>query len=85
MHMIRKQVYLTEELDQAIRIAAQREGKAEAQVIRESLSRGLEQQNADMPTIGAALGSLIELGKRLDMKLPPDLSTNIDKYLYEDQ
>jgi hypothetical protein len=38
-----------------------------------------------MPTIGAALGSLIELGKRLDMKLPPDLSTTIDKYLYEDQ
>lgn len=79
--MIRTQIYLPKELYRNIEIVAKQEKKPKAQVIRESLERALERK---AETIGEALGKLIDVGKKFHLHGPKDLSTNHDKYLYED-
>jgi len=39
-HMVRKQIYLTRELDQYIHVLAQKQDKPEAEVIRDLLEGG---------------------------------------------
>ena len=80
--MIRTQVYLPKILYQQVALIAKREKKAKAQVIRESLERSLRETKTE--TVGEALSKLVELGKKLKLSGPKDLSTNHDKYLYED-
>jgi len=80
--MIRTQVYLPKMLYSQVSLIAKREKKAKAQVIRESLKRGLKGTKTE--TVGEALLKLAELGKKLNLRGPKDLSTNHDKYLYED-
>lgn len=81
-HMIRTQVYLPKQVHQDVKFVAKREKKSEAQVIRELLAQSLEHKQR--ATIGHGLASLAELGERLGVEGPPDLSRNIDTYLYED-
>lgn len=82
--MIRTQVYLPKILYQQVSLIAKRENKAKAQVVREALEEGLEKRNR-YSNAGQALLELAELGKKLRLKGPKDLSVNIDKYLYEDE
>jgi hypothetical protein len=83
--MIRKQIYLTEELDRQIHLTAASEQKPEAQVIREVLHVGFLQK-IPARTSGEALLGLAKLGEELGLKSDdPYLSRNIDKYLYEDE
>jgi hypothetical protein len=42
--MIRKQIYLTRELDRFIHVLSQKENKFEAEVIRELLQTGIKKQ-----------------------------------------
>lgn len=79
--MIRTQVYLTEDIQHKVRLAALREKKGQAQIIREALEEGLAHK---MPAqnAGDALLSLAELGKKLNVHLEPDFSAKIDDYLY---
>ena len=44
-HMIRKQIYLTQELDQHILVISQKENKPEAKVICELLETGIRKQH----------------------------------------
>ena len=81
--MIRTQVYLPKDLYQEIRITAQQEKKARAQVIREALKKGLRKKKAK--TAGEALLEIAEMAKKYNWKGPKDLSINHDKYLYEDE
>lgn len=81
-HMIRTQVYLTENQYHSINLLAGREKKPAAQLIRELLERGLEQKN--QITAKDALLEFVKIGKKTGMTGPTDLSTNIDKYLYEE-
>ena len=81
-HMIRKQIYLTRELDQLIDVLSQKENKPEAEVIRELLETGIKQQHP-MST-GEALLGLARLGEKLGIAGPTDLSTHHDDYLYGD-
>ncbi len=84
--MIRTQVYLTEEQARDIKLQALREKKREAEVIRELLDKGLRVTHAATgETTGHALMKLVDLGKRLGMTGPRDLSTNLDDYLYGDK
>ena len=76
--MHRTQIYLPSELRQELDIVAKKEKKPTAQVIRELLSEGLRSKHKE--TVGEALSKLANLGVKGG---PPDLSTNIDKYLYE--
>lgn len=79
--MIRTQIYLPRQLYQTIDFVAKRERKPKAQVIREFLEEGLKKKEGNA---GKALLELAALGKKLNLKGPKDLSTNHDKYLYEE-
>ncbi len=81
--LIRTQVYLYSEQRQRIRMIAIQERRPMAQVVRELIDRGLEQQPpADAY---AALIGLSELGERHGYQGPCDLSENHDAYLYGDK
>jgi len=79
--MIRTQIYLPKELYQNLNLTAKKENKTKAQVIREALNEGLKKKRGNA---AGALLELAQLGKKLKLKGPKDLSQNIDKYLYED-
>jgi hypothetical protein len=81
--MIRKQIYLTEELDRQIALTAVSERKPEAAVIREKLRAGFAIKKSSR-TGGNALLALARLGEEHSIKGPPDLSRAIDTYLYKD-
>lgn len=82
--MIRTQVYLPKSLYRDIKLAALKDKKPTAQVLREALIVGLEKKKPK-ETLGQAMQELIDLGKKLKISGPTDLSTNHDKYLYEDE
>ncbi len=79
--MVRKQIYLPEDLDRRISLAAKEEQKPEAQVIRELLTNGLTNRRRQMTT-GEALLGLAELGRKLGIEAEPDFSSRIDDFLY---
>ena len=76
--MIRKQIYLTPELDRELSIAAHREGKSVAEVVRETLSKSLNIQKKKEENPAAIL---LKLAKN-SFEGPTDLSTNLTSYLY---
>lgn len=82
--MIRTQIYLTKELYQEVAFTAKREKKPKAAVIREALGKGLIKKRSKK-NAGSVLLEIAELGEKLKLKGPKDLSQNIDKYLYEDE
>ncbi len=83
MIMIRKQIFITEDLDRRLAVAAKQQRKAEAQIIREALADKLDQRRAI--TTGAALLGLARLGQELGIRLGPDASARIDDDLYGNQ
>lgn len=78
-NMIRTQLYLPKELYQELNMLAQKENKPTAQVVRETLKRGLSYDSR--PTMGEALKRLTQI----NIQGPADLSTNLDDYLYGDK
>jgi metal-responsive CopG/Arc/MetJ family transcriptional regulator len=80
--MIRTQIYLPKDLYYHIDQVAKREKRAKAQVIRDTLEKGFKSQQKFQKNAGEALLRLAELGEKLKVKGPKDLSQNIDKYLY---
>jgi hypothetical protein len=79
--MIRKQIYLTEDLQRKIQVQSRMEKKPEALVIRELLERGLRQDKFGA-TIDSALKKLDDLTAQHGKVAPPDLSVHVDDYLY---
>ena len=78
--MIRKLIYLPQDLDYLIELTAQAEKKPKAEVIREKLRAGFAAQK-QTTNKGYAL---LEIAKHAVPNLDPHLSANIDKYLYEE-
>ena len=77
--MIRKQVYFTEEQSRDIKLRAKREGRYEAEVIREAVNAGLK---SSQPKQKVSTGeSLLRLA-RIGAKGSGDLSSRIDDILY---
>jgi predicted DNA-binding protein len=76
--MLRTQIYLPEDLRQEIDAVARKEKKPAAYVIRELLKEGIN--NMHKETVGTAFNRLAGLKVKGG---PSDLSTNLDKYLYE--
>lgn len=77
--MIRTQIYLDESIYRDLTTLAKQENKAMAQVTREILKDGLTKRRTVDRSGKTALLRL------LDLRItggPPDLSTNIDHYLY---
>lgn len=79
MSMIRKQIFITEELDRRLIATARRQRKPAAQVVRDALAEALPR---DGGTASEALLRLARLGKELDIRLPADASARHDDYLY---
>lgn len=77
--MLRTQIYLQKDIYQEVNMIAKKEKKATAQVVRELLEEGLNLKR-QKSSIGKALLSLTTI----KAKGPGNLSTNIDKYLYEE-
>ena len=83
--MKRTHVYLTDKQKLMIESLAGRHRTPEAEVIRELIDAGLKVQ-ADAQAQDAApadaLLALVQLGKRLGVRGPADLSRRHDDYLY---
>lgn len=75
--MIRKQIYLTPEIDGALEIAARQQGKAVARIVREILVKGL-QLKSQPENPGMFLLDLAAIAG----KGPKNLSQNMFSYLY---
>jgi hypothetical protein len=77
--MERVNIYLPSQLRQQIQLQSKRVNRPQAEVIRELLERGLEYT----PVTGG--NALLRLAAKGFKGGPPDLASNIDKYLYEDE
>ncbi len=77
--MIRTQVYLTKPIYQGIRILAHRKNRPVAEVIRTLLETGLEKESKKKNSVKA----LLWISNNAIHTDITDISTNIDKYLYE--
>lgn len=78
--MIRTQIYLPKDLYQEVNLMAEKENKSKASIIREALEEKLTRKKA---TTGKTLLEIAQIAKEKQWKGPKDLSTNLDKYLYE--
>lgn len=75
--MIRKQFYVTPEIDRALIILARQEGKPVAEIHREILKKGLKTHKAKANSADV-LFKITGIAK----KGPKDLSSNLFSYLY---
>ena len=76
--MIRKQVYLEEGQYKKIKLISAKTSKPQSEVIREALDKGISDLASKTVT-----QALLEMAATAVKSDDPDLSKNIDKYLYE--
>jgi hypothetical protein len=82
VNMIRTQVYISEREAYRIKTTARRHRKSQAEVIREALAQGLNTLQPNPSGGGAGLLAVAQLGQRLGVQGPRDLSARIDQELY---
>lgn len=76
--MIRTQIYIPETVHQAARLLARKKNKSLAEIIREFIMRGLKQEKIQNNS-----KSLDALTKLNITGGPKNLSSQMDKYLYQ--
>ena len=77
--MVRKQVYLTTDLDQRLRREAARQRRPEAEILREALAARLgAKRESKLDTAADALWDLVGIAE----SDTSDLSVRVDKVLY---
>ena len=76
--MIRTQIYIPEEIHQATKFLAQKQGRTLAELIRSFITIGVleEKKKTKMPSLEKLINLKIKGG-------PKDLSAKFDKYLVE--
>ena len=76
--MIRTQIYIPEEIHQATKLLAKKQGRTLAELIRSFIAVGIieEKKKAKMPSLEKLINLKIKGG-------PKDLSAKFDKYLVE--
>lgn len=74
--IIKKQVYLTPDLNKGVKDLAQERGKSESQIVRDAVAEYISESRAECDPFDRLIG--------LDDSTngPTDLSNNHDKYLY---
>ena len=77
--MIRKQVYLTPEIDRALTTLARSKGKNVAETLREILNEELNIKEKNQENPGAVL---VRMAANAVKGGPKDLSRNLTSYLY---
>lgn len=76
--MIRKQLYITSDIDRALDIESKRQGKSQSEVIRQIFRKELGlNKKAKNPS-----GALLRIAENSFSEGPGDLSTNLFSYLY---
>ena len=76
--MIRTQIYLQETVHERVKTVAKRKKRSVAHLYREFINKGLQEETSD-----SRGGDLTTLA-RLNIKGgPKNLSSNIDKYIYD--
>ena len=78
--MIRKQIYLTPQIDRELDILARQQGKSVAEIVREILGKRLKIMDRQRKTV-SVLDKITGIGE----KSPGDLSTHLFDYLYGDK
>ncbi|MDP3733053.1 MAG: hypothetical protein Q8Q91_00785 [Candidatus Daviesbacteria bacterium] len=78
--MIRKQIYLTPQIDTELNILARSRGKSVAEVVRSILEKSLKVKNAEKQS-----SLLLDLANMGFKGGPKDLSANLFDYLYGDK
>ena len=76
--MIRTQIYLQEDQYNKIKLISSKTNKPQSEIIRDALDRGI----SDLASRTVAQ-ALLEMAATAVTTDDPDLSANIDKYLYE--
>ncbi len=83
--MIKTYLYLPEELNIKAKRIADAQNKSKASVLRTALEVGLNStQYKEKDTSAQFMLDLIALGKKIKATGPKDLSSNIDKYLWDE-
>lgn len=83
--MIRTMVYLDDNQPRLIEVISKATKKSQSQIIREALDHGLKHIYTKKNSGVEGLLALVELGKKLKIKAPADLSSRLDDYLYGDK
>jgi len=82
--MLKTYLYIPEELNEKIDRAAKAQKKSKAEVIRKAIEKGIGEEEPGKNAGVELLFQLEQLGKKLKLKGPKDLSKNMDKYLWEE-
>lgn len=82
--MLKTYLYIPEQLEEKITYTAKAQNKSKAEVIRQALEKGITAMQYQGTASAEVLLKIAELGKKMNIKGPKDLSTNMDKYLWED-
>ena len=77
-NMIRTQIYIPDELHLATKAIAKRKDKSLAEVLRKFIAKGVQEERKQLKAL--SLNSLTTLNITAG---PKDLSSNMDKYLYQ--
>jgi len=80
MFMVRKQLYIDEELDRALKLLAARTGRSEAEHVRSALRAYVHDEVDASPDAGDPLLGLI--GLVTESEGADDVAVNHDHYLY---
>ena len=81
--MLKSYVYFPQDLDQQITMIARTNKISKAEAIRRAARDWVDSTiNKDKGSAKSLL-MLAELGKKFNLKGPKDLSTNLDKYLWD--
>lgn len=82
--MVPTTIYLEPETKRQVkRVAAARRCK-EADIIRDAIEVGLKKLREQQKNSIAGLRELADFAQKVDSKGPKDLSTNLDKYLWDE-
>lgn len=80
--MLKTYLYLPEELNKKVEIAAHMQKKSKAEVLRNAIEEGLDMLETQTSSGVEVLFKIAEIGKKYNPKGPKDLSKNMDKYLW---
>jgi len=80
--MLKTYLYIPEPLNDKINLIAQAQNKSKAEVIRQTLEKGITVIAHQGTASVQALFKLAEIGEKYKPTGPKDLSANLDKYLW---
>lgn len=80
--MLRINIYIPEDLNRRLDLAAKSTYKAKAEIIRQALEKGISAVQQQGTASVQVLLKIIELGKKYRVKGPKDAVENFDEYLY---